>query len=421
MRVWLVTIGEPLPTDSPAPRLLRAGLLAQALTKAGHDVVWWTSTFDTIHGTFRFDRDASLTVEPRLEIRLLHAGGYTRNISVQRHRHHRRVAKMFATQALMDPRPDIIVCSLPILELCDEAVDFGRRAGVPVVVDVRDLWPDLLLERAPASLRGLAAVVAKAAESTAVRACRGATAITGVTDEYVQWGIEHAGRPRTPLDQSFPHGYPDAPPAPDALRAADDFWTEEHGITLETSEFVVCFFGALGPNFDLRTVIAAAKTLEDRGQRGFRFVLCGSGPDLETCRRLSRGLRTVVLPGWVDAAQIWSLMRMSSAGLACYESTPNFVSNVPNKPIEYLSAGLPVVSSLEGALARLLREHGCGLTYANGDARALAECLVLLRDDSAVRCAMSEAARQLFRTKFVADKVYAGMTRHLELIATSEA
>ena len=43
MRIWLITVGEPLPTDG-AERLLRAGILADMLSAKGHDVVFWTST-----------------------------------------------------------------------------------------------------------------------------------------------------------------------------------------------------------------------------------------------------------------------------------------------------------------------------------------------------------------------------------------
>ena len=38
MRVWLVTIGEPLPIDGTNERLCRTGILANMLVKRGHKV-----------------------------------------------------------------------------------------------------------------------------------------------------------------------------------------------------------------------------------------------------------------------------------------------------------------------------------------------------------------------------------------------
>ncbi|GAI08595.1 unnamed protein product, partial [marine sediment metagenome] len=48
MRIWLITIGEPLPSDNNNDRLYRTGILAKLLIQRGHEVVWWTSTFDHV-------------------------------------------------------------------------------------------------------------------------------------------------------------------------------------------------------------------------------------------------------------------------------------------------------------------------------------------------------------------------------------
>ena len=39
-------------------------------------------------------------------------------------------------------KPDIIVVSLPTIEFSYEACRYGEKNNVPVIVDVRDLWPD---------------------------------------------------------------------------------------------------------------------------------------------------------------------------------------------------------------------------------------------------------------------------------------
>ena len=53
MRAWLLTVGEPLPCDGPNERLHRTGLLAEALHSRGHEVLWWSSTFDHARKRFR--------------------------------------------------------------------------------------------------------------------------------------------------------------------------------------------------------------------------------------------------------------------------------------------------------------------------------------------------------------------------------
>jgi glycosyltransferase involved in cell wall biosynthesis len=190
------------------------------------------------------------------------------------------------------------------------------------------------------------------------------------------------------------------------------------GISSDDSEFIVCFFGTLGRHFDLETVVAAARKLDASG-RHIKFVICGDGPDVRRWQKASATCKNLVLPGWVDAAEIQALMTMSSVGLAPYHSTWDFMISIPNKPIEYLSAGLPVVSSLKGVLANVLHENRCGLTYENGNPDDLVRYLSNCYDHPAFRNEMSVNASLLFRKRFTAEAVYAEMQDYLAGVVAS--
>ena len=114
-------------------------------------------------------------------------------------------------------------------------------------------------------------------------------------------------------------------------------------------------------------------------------------------------------------------MRMSKIGLAPYISSDNFTQNLPNKPVEYLSAGLPVVSSLQGNLQQLLSRHDCGVTYGNRDAGQLARVVADLHDNPGRLAAMSENCRGLYQDQFVAEKVYSEMHAYLAGIVRTHA
>lgn len=86
---------------------------------------------------------------------------------------------------------------------------------------------------------------------------------------------------------------------------------------------------------------------------------------------------------------------------------------MPNKPVEYLSAGLPIVSTLQGYLRTFLETYDCGITCANGDAAGLVQTLAALADDSARLKTMSDNARKVFTERFEAEKVYGGMIDYL--------
>jgi glycosyltransferase involved in cell wall biosynthesis len=418
MRVWLITVGEPLPTDKGNERLFRSGILADLLARNGHEAVLWSSTFNHAKKAFRANEDTRLEVRPGYELKLLHSGiGYKKNISFRRILNHRGVAKEFRKQAEIAARPDVILCSLPTLELCVEATRFGQKHGIPVVLDVRDLWPTLFLDLIPQFAQPVARIVLNGMFRQAKFACTQATAITGITEEYVEWGVNFSGRPHGVCDRPFPMGYVEYEPSQQDVERADLFWRQQ-GLAAsgDESEFIACWFGMFGRHSEIATVIDAAARLEQT-HKSIRFVLCGVGPHLDKCRKLAGELRNVVMPGWVDAPQIWTLLRKSSVGLTPYVSNENYRRNVPNKPVEYLSAGLPIVSSLQGVLASLLKENSCGVTYQNEQSGELAKALSSLYENPQQRLEMARNAKHLYQTEFVAENVYSKMQDYLVDIA----
>lgn len=418
MKVWLVTIGEPLPTDgSGDARLHRTGIFAGILAQRGHDVVWWTSAFDHFTKTHRTREDEVIDWRDGYRIRILQARGYGSNVSLGRVLDHRGLARRFARQAPEQPPPDVIVAAMPTPGLALASADYGRDKGVPVVLDVRDLWPDVFLDLVPAWLRPLASLPLVPMRRTVAAACAKATAISGATPRYVEWGLEQGRRTPSGLDRSFPMGYPETRPDSDELDRARAFWAE-HGLTEEDDCLNLTFFGTFGRQFDIETVIEAARLL-DREGRAVRFVLCGAGENLAKYKSRAAGLGNVVFPGWINAAQIWTMLRMSSVGLAPYKPTKNFLANIANKPLEYLSAGLPILAGLRGMLGELVEKEDCGVVYDSGRPEQLARILRSLHEDRARLEAMSRNARVLFEQRFSAEKVYGEMAGYLGEVVES--
>ncbi len=418
MYIWLITVGEPLPIDGKNDRLYRSGILANILEKQGHKVAWWTSTVDHVRKRQRFETDKSVTLSSNLRLVCLHSLLYRKNISFRRIINHIRIARKFRILSKHEEKPDIILCSFPTIELSAEAVKYGRSHGVPVVLDVRDLWPDLFLDSAPQFLRPFARLALAPMFKTTREVFTNASAITGVTEGFVDWGLRRAGRGCDQFDRVFPMAYSLISPTKQEIVTAERFWFK-HNIIDKNRDFIVCFFGAFGRQFDLNTVIEATRKLDD-SKAPIRFVLCGSGENFNKYKHLAKVCKNILFPGWVGHTEIWTLMRMASVGLAPYISTNNFMLNIANKPIEYMSAGLPVVSSSKGALEKLLSTHDCGITYQNGDVDALASILHDLHKNRERLRKLSDNALALFKDKFMAEKVYGEMSRYLERIAANK-
>lgn len=413
MRVWLVNPNEQVPTDGEHIRLGRMGHVAEELVARGHDVLWWHSTFRHALRKQRAAHDTEIKVRSNYRVRFLRSPGYRNSISLGRFWNNVQLAQRFARQAAEQTPPDLILSSLPLVELSYESVRYGETHGVPVVVDLRDMWPDMFLFHAPRWARPAGRLALAPLFRKARYACAHARALTGHTAEFVRWGLGVAGRSQTSRDRDFPHGYP-KPVLTDAQwQQATDFWLRQ-GLKVESNIPMICFFGSIGHVLDLEPVVQAARTLGR--ERDVRFVFCGTGSKLDSLRRLVHKVPNVILPGWVGVPEIQWLLRRSTAGLAPWKATPDYEATISNKVIEYWSAGVPVLTSLtRGVLVDALGRHDCGVSYGN-DAGRLHRAISQLVDQPERRQRMSDNAARLFEERFNAVKVYRDMVDHLEFI-----
>jgi glycosyltransferase involved in cell wall biosynthesis len=306
---------------------------------------------------------------------------------------------------------------MPTIDLSRAAVEFAVSRNIPIALDIRDLWPEIFVDLAPMWAQGLARLMLRPLFNDLRWACSRATALTSITPEILKWGVGYAGRPLGDMDRDFPFGYVERTPSEEEFENSNEFFRKQ-GVGVAPGEFVVCFFGTIGMHFDLETVIQAARML-DGGERPVRFVLCGSGDRLTSYQAMARGLSNVVFPGWVGSSEIWTLMRRSKLGLAPYRNTKDFRSSLPNKTIEYLSAGLPLLSCLTGVLENLLEGNCCGISYTEGDAASLVRVVESAYDNQSQLETMARNALKLYQTRFTAEAVYTGMMLHLEKLAGS--
>jgi glycosyltransferase involved in cell wall biosynthesis len=349
-----------------------------------------------------------------LTYRLLHGPGYRRNVSLRRSVDQFILAGKFRRYSSAEAKPDIIISSYPLQETSYEAVRYGRRETVPVILDIRDLIPDVMIDVIPPILAPFGRVAISPLVTLARRTLRGATALTGITPEFVKWGASCAGRDVQPLDQDFPLAYDPSSPPEDVLERARQKWRAQ-GLT--EADLIISMVGYLGSRrlLDMETVLLAAREMKGINPN-IKFVLCGPGDSLEYYRNLALGCDNILLPGWVDRAESWVLLRMSSFGILPYASTYSFMMSYPTKLIEFASAGLPVVSSLRGATAKLLDEWNCGITYPNNDPAALVRILTELAKNREKTNEMRVNAAKMYAALFHPDLVYPKMVEHAERV-----
>lgn len=418
MRAWIVATYEPLPGIDTGSRLLRCGQLANHLVSAGHEVHWFTSTFNHVRRANRREATTEVDVAANYRITMLYAPEYAQSVSLARVRHNRVMAAAFR-EAVREriERPDVILACVPSLELAEEAVAYAQENRVPVVVDVRDPWPEVYLSPVPPPLRGLARVALRGEFARARRIFAGAAALIAVSNDYLRWARALSNRPPNVRDAVFPIGYPVT--TPDDAALADGRRILRDHVRLDPDQLIVAFAGMFGASYDLETVVDAARRLSQEPGHRIHIVVAGDGDKRAALQQRATGVSTISFTGWLDASAVDALLRASHVGLAAYASRAR--QSLPNKPFEYMAAGLAIVSSLPGELEQLLAQHRIGRQYRPHDASALAEQLLWLWRHPDERAAMGERARKLLVAEFRADEIYAGMASFLSELAECPA
>jgi glycosyltransferase involved in cell wall biosynthesis len=405
VKVWLLTVGEPLPIDPERQRLHRSGILAETLAGRGIDVVWWAGAWQHASKTMLFAETTATAVNDRLKLWCLGSRPYRRNVSVARIRANREVAAAFRAAAATEPPPDVILASYPIPDLAEAGGLYARERAIPAVIDIRDLWPDIWPSVLPRPLQPAGRLALAPFFRQSQRAMRLFPAICGITDPIVDWGLERAGRARGPWDRAFPLAYPQPSYPAAEIEDARRLWAQRLA-GLPPARLTLVYFGMLSPRARVDVVVDAVRRLPDAARAAVRVILCGAGEDLPALRARAADLPQIVFPGWVTGPQIQALAEIGHAGLLPYPSAPDFERSIPNKVIEYLALGLPVLASLRGPVRALIEDEQCGKAYAETDPKALAGILLDLLEYPQQLATLSARARQLFARSFGAEKIY---------------
>jgi glycosyltransferase involved in cell wall biosynthesis len=416
MEVWLSTIGQRLDHAENT----RTMLLARFLMAHGHSVTLWTSAFDHIRKQWRTERDEAIDgcwVMPNgLKVRFMQGCGYRRNIGVRRLYDHVLASRDFRRQAEHLPKPDVVVASLPDHVTAAAMVDFAAAHDIPSLIDVRDKWPDIFHDYAPAPLKPLVRGALLFESRRARGAMRRATALVAMMNSMLDWGLVKAGRGRTAKDRVFylstmEGASPESAPLADLDEGHRHILEEAEGKTIFT--FVGTYNRTQHPLLVIEAFERLARDADFDGS-GVRLLIGGDGVDADEVDRRIAALPFARKLGWLKPAQMRAILTRSDVGLL----PMNFPSPAfNNKAFAYLACGIPILNGALGDLAELITDREVGINVAAGDPAALAATVKSLASDRERVVAMQANVRKLYAESFDQDHTYRDYVAHIESIA----
>ena len=101
--------------------------------------------------------------------------------------------------------------------------------------------------------------------------------------------------------------------------------------------------------------------------------------------------------------------------MAPYKNIDNFSINIPNKIVDALILGLPILSPLRGEVENMIKKYQVGFTY--DEKKDLSTCIQTLIKDKKIQEQLSRNVKKLYNSEYEFNKVYNEMVDHLEEIS----
>lgn len=262
-------------------------------------------------------------------------------------------------------RPDVVLATVPGLPTAVAGLVVGALLRRPVVLELRDAWPDLLSHRhewdgdaAPGAAQdterrpGSKDLVASAVHHGLTWCQRRAAAVVTTTESFAAIlrgrGVGRVTAIRTGTAQR---------PLPPAT---------EHDGPLR-----ILYLGTVGRSQDLGTAVRAVAALREEGVEAVLRVV-GEGAMLADAGVLAARLGAPVeLRGPVPPEQAAEQYAWCDTALVCLRPWTPMEWTLPSKLVEALATGRHVTGVLAGEAAAILAESGAGAVVPPGDVEAL--------------------------------------------------
>lgn len=261
-------------------------------------------------------------------------------------------------------KPDVIIGSTVHLHGADAGRRLAKRFEVPFVYEIRDIWPQTLVDIGALSTKNPVYWYLNSIENRLLRqADKIITLLPGVSEYVVSKGYDKNKVFYLPngIDKEL---YP-------VSKTKDN----------DQAAFRAMFFGAHGPANGLMTLIEAAKVLADKGHKNILIELIGDGVAKPTLVKSVRdkNLNNVIFRDSLPKKEV--LLRAQEADCFIFHLTDMKVLEKygisANKLFDYLMLERPVIFACN-SFNDPVKESGAGISIPPENPVLLADALIKL-------------------------------------------
>jgi glycosyltransferase involved in cell wall biosynthesis len=296
--------------------------------------------------------------------------------------------------SLMTGRPDVVVGTSPQFFCAVAAYLLSVVKRAPFIFEVRDIWPQSAVELG-ALKNPLIIKILEAIELHLYRRAALIVVVAESTRSYLTGKGISSEKITTVPNGVDPKDLTSADMKPEQIR-------EKFGLG---DDFVVSYIGTHGMSHALDVVLRAAERLKEDPKIHFLFV--GEGAEKEDLMRLAADLNldNVTFINEQPRERLLAFYRASDVSIVPLKRLPIFEKVLPSKLFELMGAGCPMICSVEGEAAQLVRSAAAGLCIEPENTKALIEAINRLQSDEALRKQLGSNGRQFVKTHYLRSKL----------------
>jgi glycosyltransferase involved in cell wall biosynthesis len=384
MNIWMLN-HYATPPDTPG--ITRHYDFARELIKHGHKVTIFASSFD--HRTRREER-----LSGKQSYRMENMDGvefaWVKTFPYHGGNDWRRVVNMLSYAFGVVPmalkfkeKPDVVLASSPHPFAGLAGWLLSKLKGAAFIFEVRDLWPQTLVEIGGYSNKSPVVVLLRILEKFLYQRARIIVVLLPMASGYItELGI--------PADKIvyIPNGVSPDLFSGTSVELPQDMETFISNVK-SRGKLLIVYAGAHGIANAMDTILQAARLLKDNESDRVHFLLVGDGPEKQRLRDVAHDweLNNICFFSPIPKKAIPRLLKNSDITLIAVKKSNLYNYGMSlNKLWDYMMSACSVVwaaNSVNDPVA----EADCGITVPPEDPRAMAEAIMQL-------CTMSKEERQ---------------------------
>jgi len=165
---------------------------------------------------------------------------------------------------------------------------------------------------------------------------------------------------------------------------------------------IISYAGAISYANNIESIIRTAEKLQKINKKVL-FVIAGEGKLKAELEKIAKnnGLKNVIFLGKINKYEVLELYRRSLACLVLFKKLPILTTNSPNKFFDAISTGKPIITNMNGWIGNLIEKYNIGFSIDPSDENSLKNAILKMINMEKMQIRKMETnARNLAIEKF---------------------